>query len=288
MNNQKNLAIKKILAPIIVLAFIATIFTGCTGPSVTTIKANGSSTVFPVANKCAENFNKQEANVQVEVGAPPVGSGGGIKLLGEGSVQIADASRPIKQSERDQYPNVDFYETSIAADGVAIIVSPDIYDSGTGVTGLTTAQVRGIYNGTITDWGEVGGPSGTAININERETGSGTRDTFMDAIFDDEDAETQATQSWSSNSDVQNAVAGASNAIGYVGLGYVSNSAPDITLDGVAATEATIIAGTYPISRSLYMYTDGEPTGDVKLFIDYILSTEGQAIVAEEGFIPVQ
>jgi len=288
MNKQKNIVIKKILAPIVVLAFIATIFSGCTGPSVTTIKVNGSSTVFPIANKCAEIFNTKDANIKVEVGAPPVGSGGGIKLLGEGSIQIADASRPIKQSERDQYPNVDFYETSIAADGVAIIVSAAIYDGGAGITGLTTDQIRGIYNGTITDWGEVGGPNGTTINVNERETGSGTRDTFMDAIFGDESAETQATQSWSSNSDVQNAVAGSSNAIGYAGLGYVSSSTPDITLNGIAATEANIIAGTYPISRSLYMYTNGQPTGNVKLYIDYILSTEGQAIVAEEGFIPIQ
>ncbi|MEA3224010.1 MAG: phosphate ABC transporter substrate-binding protein, partial [Thermodesulfobacteriota bacterium] len=224
---------------------------------------------------------KKYDDIEVQVGSPPIGSGGGITQLGEGNIDIGDASRQVKQKEINQYPNVDFYDNVIAHDGVAVIVSKAIYDAG--VTVLTSEQVMKIYEGTITNWKEVGGPD-EEINVNERELGSGTRDTFMDALDIDE---TDADQAWSSNADVKSAVANADNAIGYVGLGYVSNTTPAIKLDGVSPSETTIKAGTYPISRSLHMYTDGKPTGAVKKFIDFIKSDEGQDIVEEKKFIRI-
>lgn len=278
--------IGKIAIAIVALTMITTAFAGCLdGDDVETVKINGSSTVFPIADRCAEIFNEEHDDIEVQVGAPPVGSGGGIDMLGQGQIHIGCASREIKQSEIDEYPDVDFTDNAVAADGVAIVVSKDIYDAG--VTGLTSAQVKQIYDRTITNWQDVGGPN-QAIAVYEREEGSGTRDTFMEAVYGDDGATTNATAAYTSNAEVQSAVGEADNGIGYVGLGYVDDTTtPAVTLDGVYPTEDTIKDESYPINRRLHMYTDGTPTGAVKEFIDFVQSSEGQAIVAEEGFIPL-
>lgn len=275
INKLKTLAI---LAGIFILT---TFMSGCIGSEGETVKVNGSSTVFPIAQRCAEKFNQEHDDITVEVGAPPIGSGGGITQLGEGNIHIGATSRQIKQTEIDKFPNVDFIDNVIAFDGVAVIVSQDIYD--TGVTGLTKTQLADIYVGKITNWMDVGGPD-KQININEREEGSGTRDTFMEAIGIEE---TVANQAWPSNAEVKSAVSNSDNGIGYAGLGYVSSSTPALRLDGIEPTEATIKTGTYPISRSLHMYTDGAPKGDIKEFIDFIQGSVGQDIISKEGFIPL-
>ncbi|MFO8133547.1 MAG: phosphate ABC transporter substrate-binding protein [Thermoplasmatota archaeon] len=278
--------IGKAAIAIVALTMLTTAFAGCLeGDNVETVKVNGSSTVFPIADRCAEIFNDEHDDIQVQVGAPPVGSGGGIDMLGQGQLHIGCASREIKQSERDEYPDVDFTDNPVAADGVAIVVSKDIYDAG--VTGLTSAQVKQIYDRTINNWQAVGGPD-KGIAVYEREEGSGTRDTFMEAIYGDDDMTTNATAAYTSNAEVQSAVGESDNGIGYVGLGYVDpTSTPAIDLDGVEPTEDTIKDGSYPINRQLHMYTDGTPTGAVKTFIDFVKSSEGQAIVEDEGFIPL-
>lgn len=295
MGESKNKFIGKMALVLLVSVLLAVaMLSGCVDDGKngkdgkTTLKVNGSSTVYPIAQLCAEAFNQENDDITVEVGSPPVGSGGGINMLGKGEVHIGCASREIKQSERDEHPDVDFYDNVIAYDGVAVIVSSEIYTHATAnVTNLTTEQVLGIYNGTITDWGDVGGPAGTEIAVHGREEGSGTRDTFMMAIFGDEDANASGVNfAWSGNSEVQSNVDSSDKAIGYVGLGYVSNdTTPAVILDGVYPKENTIKDQTYPIYRSLHMYTDGEPTGAVKEYIDYIKSTAGQQVVADEGFI---
>jgi len=294
MNGGKKIILNKTLVIITIIAFAATIFSGCTDTTteLTTIKINGSSTVYPIANLCAEQFNSLHDDIVVEVGSPPIGSGGGITALGEGNVDIGDASRPIKQSEIDEYPNVDFYENVVAYDGVAVIVSKAVYDAG--ITDLTTTELLGIYNGTYTNWDSLGatGLTGTdnQISIHQREEGSGTRDTFMEAIFGDDGAEipegVNLGGSWNSNSQLQSAVAESDNALGYCGLGYVDDTTtPSIMLNGVAPSADTIKDKTFPINRALYMYTDGEPTGEIKTFIDFVQGEQGQEIVQNEGFI---
>ncbi len=278
--------IGKAAIAIIALTMLTTAFAGCLGgDDTTTVKIQGSSTVFPIADRCAEIFNQEHDDIQVQVGAPPVGSGGGIGMLGQGQVHIGDASRAIKQSERDEYPDVDFTDNPVAADGVAVIVSMEVYE--TGVEGLTSEEVKQIYDRTVTNWQAFGGPD-MGIAVYEREEGSGTRDTFMEAIYGDDDMTTNATAAYTSNAEVQSAVGESDNGIGYVGLGYVDDtSTPAVKLDDVEPTEDTIKDGNYPINRQLHMYTDGEPSGAVKTFIDFVKSDRGQEIVADEGFIPL-
>ncbi|MFO8110265.1 MAG: phosphate ABC transporter substrate-binding protein [Thermoplasmata archaeon] len=267
---------------VLVMILVGTMFlTGCTEneDEMQEVTITGSSTVLPIAQMAAEEFNKDHDDITVQVSGG--GSGHGIASLAKGEADIGMASREVKQSEIDEYSDIDFYDNQVAKDGVAVIVSKYIYDEG--LIGLTTDEVNDIYTGDITNWKDVEGPD-EDIYVVERQEGSGTRDTFMDALGLDS---TNADSAQQENSDVKSSVKTVDNAIGYVGLGYVGSDTPGIRLDGVSPSEDNVKSGDYPISRALHMYTDGEPKGAAKDFIDYILSDEGQQVVADEGFIPV-
>jgi phosphate transport system substrate-binding protein len=244
------------------------------------VRIKGSSTVLPIAESCAEAFMTKHPNTKVAVSGG--GSSVGIKAVATGEADIGTASREVKKSEIKTYKQCNFVDHKIALDGVAVIVSKEIYDSD--VKALSIKQIRDIYKGEINNWKEVGGPD-KEIFVNEREEGSGTRDTFMEVI---DLEETQADKANAHNSDVKQAVAGSDKAIGYVGLGYVGEDTPAIAVDGVFPSKVTIRKGTYKITRSLHMYTNGKPTGIVKEFINFVLSKEGQRIVEEEGFLGIR
>jgi len=279
---KENKKITKASVILVIAIVVGAVFlSGCIGSneSKTKITIKGSSTVLPIATLCAEAFMQKNDDITVSVAGG--GSSLGIKAVATGEANIGDASREIKQSEIDQYPDVDFVDHVIALDGVAVIVSEAIYDAG--ITDLTLEQIKGIYNGTTTNWKDLDGPD-EEIFVNEREEGSGTRDTFMELV---DLEETDADSAHTSNSLVKQAVSGSDVAIGYVGLGYVDDTTPALSIDGISPSSATIKAGTYPISRSLHMYTDGEATGALKEFIDFVMGSEGQEIVEEEGFISI-
>ena len=279
MDGRKNKKFGKTSLLIIVgIALGAVFLAGCTEQETTTITIKGSSTVLPVAETCAEEFNKLHDDIKVTVAGG--GSSLGIKSVATGSANIGSASREVKQSEINQYGNI-FVDHKIALDGVAVIVSKTIHDAG--VTDITLDQLKGIYDGSISNWQTLGGPN-EEIFVNEREEGSGTRDTFMKIVDLDETAADMAN---SANSQVKHAVGGSNKAIGYVGLGYVSDQTPALKINGVEPSAATIKDGSYPISRSLHMYTKGEATGAVKEFLDFVMGPEGQALVEEEGFISI-
>jgi phosphate transport system substrate-binding protein len=284
MNGEVKKLLKRTIVLITFTTLLITAFSGCVEEEgKTIIKIEGSSTVYPIADRAANDFNDAHDDIEIQV-AVAAGSGAGITALGEGRADIADASREVKQSEIDEYTDVDFYDNIVAYDGVAIIVSSAIYnDADNPVTNLTTEQVKQIATGEITNWNEVGGPN-MSIAFHEREEGSGTRDTFMEAL---DIEETTAVAAWQSNSLLKSAVEEADNAIGYAGLGYVSTTTPSVELNGYQPNEETIKSGDYPISRSLHMYTDGAPTGALQTFIDYVQSDAGQDIVEDEGFIRI-
>ena len=260
------------------MAVCAVFLSGCTDQGTTTITIKGSSTVLPIAERCAEEFNAVHNDIKVTVAGG--GSGLGIKSVATGEADIGDASREVKQSEIDEYGDI-FVDHKIALDGVAVIVSKAIHDAG--VTDITLDQLKGIYDGSISNWQELGGPD-KEIFVNEREEGSGTRDTFMDIVDLDETAADKAN---SANSQVKQAVSESDVAIGYAGLGYVSDETPALKINGVSPSAATIEDESYPISRSLHMYTNGEPTDAVEEFLNFVMGSEGQAIVEEEGFISI-
>ncbi len=264
---------------VLVMILLGTLFlTGCTdSDEEREVTVVGSSTLLPIVQTAAEEFMRENDGIRISVAGG--GSGYGINAIVEGTADIGMASRDIRQSEIDNVPDV--VEHTIGKDGLAIIVSKTVYDAG--VTDLTTSQVTDIYSGAINNWRDIGGPD-EDIYIVERADTSGTYGTFMELLGIDE---TAAHSTQLENSDVRRTVATADYAIGYVGMGYTGGDAPFVKLNGYEPTMENVLSGNYPLQRGLHLYTNGEPRGASKQFIDFILSPRGQEIVEEVGFIPV-
>lgn len=251
------------------------------GRDIQTISVTGSTTVLPIAQKAAEAYMDKHENVDIRVSGG--GSSVGIQVVGEGTADIGMASRDLKDSEKKSWPNL--RQTTIAKDGIAIIVHPS-----NPVTNLSLQQIRGIYNGTYTNWNDVGGSDKEIVVIN-RDSASGTREFFWKHVMHKEDFVATALEK-NSNGAVKQTVSQTPGAIGYVGLGYIDSSVNPIKIyeneEYIEPTVANVLNEKYPISRSLFFFTNGEPEGLVKDFIDFILSKDGQKLVEEEGFVPVK
>ena len=243
-----------------------------------TISLAGSTTVQPVAEKLGEAFKAANPDVQIDVQGG--GSSVGVKSAGEGTVDIGNASREIKDSEIDTYPDLVIH--TIARDGIAIVVNP-----GVTVDGLTKAEVQAIFAGEIANWSEVGGPD-KAIVVVSREEGSGTRAAFEEMVMGEEAMIVDTAILQPSNGAVKTTVSTTDDAIGFLSFGYLDASVKAVDIDGVKATVDNAKSGTYPIVRPLNMLTNGEPTGVVKAFLDFVMSAEGQAVVEEEGYLSIK
>ncbi|MBC7129384.1 MAG: phosphate ABC transporter substrate-binding protein [Thermoplasmatales archaeon] len=262
--------IKKLLpACVICIALV-----GCIGTR-ETINIAGSTTVLPIVQKCADRYMQLHPEVDVRVSGG--GSSMGIKNVGDGIVDIGMASRDIKDSEKSNYP--DLVKHVIAKDGIAIIVHPS-----NPLSNLTSEQLKGIYNGTYTRWEEFGWTG--EIVVVGRDTASGTGEFFWEHVMKKENF-TSGMLALPSNGAVHDKVASTQNAIGFVGIGYISNKVKALKLDGIEPTLENVKNKVYPLARELYLFTKGEPTGLTKDFINFVKSDEGQKIVEEEGFIPL-
>jgi phosphate transport system substrate-binding protein len=242
------------------------------------IVMDGSTTVGPIAKAFAAYYTRSTG---VEVTVSESGSGNGAKSLINKTCDIADMSRPMKENEiaAAKSQGVNPVPNVVALDGLAIIVHPS-----NRVKGLTRAQVRGIYIGTYTNWNQVGGPNAPIIMI-QRESNSGTQDTFKELVLGEENKVSDKAETQASNGAVKSRVASTPHAIGFVGLGYVDHSVKALPIDGVKADVRTVKNGTYTLHRKLFMYTNGQPTGDVKKFIDIPKTATGKRMITEIGFV---
>ena len=242
------------------------------------IVAEGSTTVLPIAQKAAEVYMDKNsgANISVRGG----GSGVGIASLLDKNCDIANSSRSIKDTELDKAVTngVDATANIVAMDGLAVIVNP-----ANSISKLSKKQVRDIFMGNISNWSQLGGSNEKIVAVS-RDTSSGTFEAFTTLVLDGKKTRSDALMQ-ASNQAVATTVAGTPGAIGYVGLGFISSSVKALELDGVMPSRETVISGTYPVTRPLFMYTNGKPKGLVKGYIDFILSDEGQKLVEEEGFV---
>lgn len=242
------------------------------------IVLEGSTTVLPIAQKAAEVYMDKNPGAQISVRGG--GSGVGIASLLDKNCTIANSSRPIKEAELDRAVTngVDPKANVIAMDGIVVIVN-----SANPVNGLNKKQLKDIYTGSISNWSQAGG-SDKKVVIISRDSSSGTFEAFgilaLDGAKVRPDALLQA-----SNQAVASTVASTPGAIGYVGLGYVTPSVKAVDYDGTKASKETVLTGKYKLARPLFMYTNGEPKGLAKDFIDSILSPEGQRLVEEDGFV---
>jgi len=242
-----------------------------------TVNVSGSTSVLPLAQEVAEAFEAKYPNARINVNGG--GSSQGVKDVVEGISDIGNTSRNLKESEKE----FNLTENIIAYDGIAISVHPS-----NPVSNLTTEQVQGIFKGEITNWSEVGG-NDEEILVISREDGSGTRGAFEEILKLEDDNGSLVIDTaliFNGNGGVKAALASKENAIGYLSLGVVDESVKPLEIDGVAPSVETIKAGDYAVSRPFLMNTPKDITEGAQMFIDFMLSPEGQEIV-KEGYITV-
>ena len=252
-----------------------------TGAMAGNLVIKGSTTVLPIAQLASEAYMK--ANPDVGISLSGGGSSNGIKAIIDGSTDIADASRFIKDKEVGLAVSKGVYPVpfAIAYDSIIPVVHPS-----NPMTDITIDQLRAIYKGDITNYKDVGGPD-LKIVVNSRDTSSGTYETWEGKVMNKERV-TPKAQVMASNGAVVQAVSSNKYAIGYIGIGYVNSSVKPLRVDGVKGSNETTLNGTFPISRPLFMFTNGWPKGDTLNFINYMLNPEkGQKHVAESGYVPL-
>ncbi len=257
------------------------------------IQIKGSDTMVNLAQAWAEKY--MEKNSQEFIAVTGGGSGTGLSSLISGTCDIAISSRDNKEKEvaLAKQKGIVPYEIKVALDGLAVVVNPS-----NPVSKLTISQLADIFDGKITNWKEVGGKD-TKIVLLSREVNSGTHVYFKEHVLrrcDPNGKEEFAPVALmlSSSQAIADEVAGNTAAIGYYGMGYISSKqkpvsvAKDDKSEYVAPTIENVVKGKYPISRPLIFYTQGEPQGLVKKFVDFALSKEGQKIVLDTDFVPVK
>lgn len=286
-STRKNAAVLTVAVAVMLLAVGCSKRGGRDGKPYITIK--GSDTMVHLVSDWAEQFMQQNPDVEVSVAGG--GSGTGIEALLNGATDICAASRKIKNKEVMQAleKNIHPIEITVARDGIAVVVHPD-----NPVSELTVEQLSEIFTGRLDNWSSVAGPD-EPIAVLSRESSSGTYVYFQEMIMKKRDY-MQDAKLLPATSTIIQAVSTDEWAIGYVGLGYAVAAKDRVKIVGVKVddpssavvpSEETVQSGEYPIARPLYFYTSGEPAGATKQFIDFCLSSEGQAIVRSAGYVPV-
>lgn len=243
----------------------------------------GSTSVQPLSDELAAAFTEKNPDVQIEVQGG--GSSVGVKSAIDKIVDIGMSSRDLKEEEKSS----GLTEYVIAKDGIAVVVNPT-----SKVEDLTIEQIKKIFTGEITNWKEVGGED-KAITVVSREEGSGTRGAFIeitgvegkDASGNKADLTTKNALVQPSTGAVKQTVANTPDSIGYVSMGALDDTVKTVKVEGVEATEENAKNGSFKISRPFLFLTNGVESETVKAFIEFIMSAEGQEIVAQE-FISVK
>ncbi len=245
------------------------------------IVIKGSTTVLPIAQKVAEAYMKQNPDVKISISGG--GSGNGMKAIIDGSTDIATSSRFIREKEiklaveKGGYP-VPF---AVAYDCIVPVVHPS-----NKIENLTLEQLKAIYKGEITNWKEVGGADGKIVVIS-RDTSSGTYEVWEEKVLNKERVFPGALLQASSGAVIQ-AISKNKNAIGYDGIGYINETVKPLNINSIEGTKETALDGSFPVSRALYVFTNGWPKGDILNFINFIINPEkGQKYVEEAGFVPL-
>ena len=242
------------------------------------IVLDGSTTVGPIAKSFAAYFTKK---YKVPVTVSESGSGNGAKSLINKSCDIASMSRSMKPQELTAAKSngVNPVASIVALDGLAIVVHPS-----NPVRSLSKAQLADIYKGKVTNWNQVGGPNAQIVVI-QRESNSGTQESFKELVVGKETPVTRNAETQASNGAVKNRVALTRGAIGFIGLGFADSSVKKVAVNNIVPSSETVKNNTYPLSRPLYFVTNGQPTGIVKQFVDLPKTQDGKLIIKELGFV---
>lgn len=252
-----------------------------------TITVKGSDTMVVLGQRWAEEYMKKNPKTVIQVTGG--GSGTGISALINGTTDICEASRAMKDSEKKQLQDkagAPPVEIPVAKDGLSVYVS-----ASNPLNELSMAQLKAIFTGKVTSWKEVGGPDAKIIPYS-RENSSGTYVFFKEHVLENGDY-TPRAQNMPGTAAVVNAVAKEKFSIGYGGAAYakgikVLKIKKDPASAAIGPSDATIKDGTYPLSRPLFFYTRAKPSGDIEAFTSWVLSPEGQAIVTKVGYFPIK
>ncbi|HEY6925394.1 MAG TPA: phosphate ABC transporter substrate-binding protein [Steroidobacteraceae bacterium] len=266
---------------------LASIWLLSAAANATTLKINGSTTVNLPAAEAAEVLRaEKKMDIQVDTNG---GSSGGISALGDGLIQIGMSSKPLSSEDRAKYPQVRFKEIEIGADAVALIVSKDVWDGG--IRSLTKEQIREIYEGRITNWAQLKGPKQRIVFFN-KEPGRGTWEVFAHWLYGDSKAAPQVSfPEVGGNEETRNKVRSTRGAMSQLSASWADNTTVFAlavrtdTGEEIAPTAANIANQKYPLSRPLFLLTNGEPRAEAKVFIDFILGQRGQALVRKNGYL---
>lgn len=251
-----------------------------------TITISGSTTVLPIVQKAADQYMATHSNADIQVSGG--GSGVGIQAIGAKTVDIGMSSREVTSAEKTKYPDFDII--TVAHDGIAVIVNPQNQ-----IQYITPDQVKNVYLGKVTKWTEIGGANvpntNNAIVLVGRDSASGTRSYFDESVLLKATPSNKMLEK-NSNGAVTQTIAQTPGAIGYVSIGYVSSDVKAVPIwynadKIITPSAATVKDKSYPLSRDLYIITNGQPSGLTKDFIDYLLGADGQKIVADEGYVPI-
>ncbi len=282
MDTKVKAIIAVVAVIVIVGAAAAIVLTNDDDDDKTNVTVQGSTTVNPIMEAVESAYEGLHGDVNINITAN--GSGAGAAAAIDGNADIAMLSRDLKDSETSS----GLVATVIAKDGIAIIINSGV----TGVTSLTIQQIADIYDGTITNWSELGGSDATIV-VEGRESTSGTRGAFEE-ILTNTDSSFVVREDMvenASNNALLTSVENTDNAIGYVSLGIALENASDsftiLQVGGVDATIANVVSGDYTLQRNLILATMGEATGVAADIINYVLSAEGQQIVEDNGYIPI-
>ena len=274
---------------VLTLPLIAALVTSCAVPPAgkQNITLKGSDTMLQIGQRWAEVYMKDHPNATIQVTGG--GSGTGIAALVNGTTQICQSSRPMKDEEKasvKQQRKADVSEIPVAVDALAVYLNKQ-----NRVDHMTMEQVRRIFQGEITNWKDVGGPNANIV-LYGRENNSGTYVFFKEHVLANGDF-AEKYQPLGGTAAVINAVVKDVNGIGYGGIGYATDLkaisiAKDAASEPVAPTMENALSNKYPLSRFLYWYTAGPPAGTIKDLVDWVLGPQGQNIVKDVGFYPLK
>lgn len=273
---------KKLLAGIVMLAVGAMTITGCGGTGSDSggskVSIVGSTTIAEPIENLVSKYKENGGTLKIEVQGN--GSSAGIKAAADGTADIGMASRELSSEEK----GLNLKETVIAYDGIAVVVNPT-----NSVTDLSKEQIKGIFEGTIKNWSEVGG-SDQNIVIVTREAGSGTRSAFEEIVglLDENKGSTIANTALVSEGtgSIMATVASKEAAVGFISLGYMNDTVKSVSVDGVAPNVEDVRNGSYAISRPLLLVTAENAKAETGEVLDFVLSPDGQAVIGEK-YIPV-
>lgn len=251
------------------------------------LRINGSTTVNPIVSEAAAVL-RAELGLEIQVDTLG-GSSGGLAALADGRAEMAMSSRPLDARDFKRFPGIDFHATRIGSDAVALVVSRDVWEGG--VRCLGREQVRGLYEGTIRNWRQVGGADQRVVFFN-KEPGRGTWEVFADWLYGDADfAPLVSLPEVGSNEEGRGKTASTRGAITQLSVAWADNErlfalglCDDDTV--VRPTPEAIGSGAYPLARPLIVVTRGAPSGSARQLIDFVLGSRGQALVELHGYLP--